>query len=291
MPGRKVTPAYWLRPQARWSHLVSLLGEGWDFRLRECSIYRNADQSPVRQIPTPSAMRFEGEIQSVKNLGRCSWEAEHERLFMLHSEVSSEVIRYWPQPMEIRMSWVAKVGGVTTEKSATYFPDLERQMADGRRQVVETKSGYSDVVGDLEYVEKLLVANTTLTRFGHEFLLVSSEEDLSDRNVNRSINSVYLDRFAQLTTTDKLLLANHMSRNNELRSTYAEVCCAFTGWPAPDKVHAAFVRRIIAYDSSEPLIPESVVWVPGPSKKELPRPNSLQPAMQVAGRNQGFGSW
>lgn len=207
MPVRKVTPAQWLNPQTRCSHLVSLLGDGWTFRLRECSIYRNADQSPVRQIPTPSAMRFEGDVQSVKNRVRCSWEAEHERLFMLRSEVSADVIRYWPQPMEIRLSWVAKVNDVTTEKSATYFPDIEMLMADGRRTVVETKMNYSEVAGNREYAEKLVIAQAALAKFGYEFLLVSAEEDLSDRNVNKSINLVYLDRFALLTTSDKLRLA------------------------------------------------------------------------------------
>jgi hypothetical protein len=210
---------------------------------------------------------------------------------MLHSEVSADVIRYWPQPVEIRMSWVAKSDGVKTEKSATYFPDLERLMADGSRQVVETKTGYSDVVRDLAYVEKLVVAHAVLDKFGHELLLVSAEEDLAERNVNKSINLVYLDRFALLSTTDKLLLANHMAGKKDLRSTYAEVCRAFSTFHEPYKVHAAFVRRIIAYDSSKPLLPESVVWVPSPSRKELPRPNSLQPSMHAAEPTQGFGSW
>lgn len=223
MPKRTfVTPSQWLKPETRWAHLENLMGTSWAFRLRDCSIYRNPDFSPVRQIPSRSAMRFEGHAQSAKNCRRLPWESEHERVLIMLSEVSCEVVRYWAQPMRLDLTWETKVDGLIVQKNAQYYPDAERLMADGRCQIVETKADYADATKDLGYVEKLLIAKAFLEKFGYQFLLVSAREDLSNRNVNRSVNLVYLDRFALLQTKDRLRLINHMA-SCDGTSTYQDV--------------------------------------------------------------------
>ena len=293
MPKRTyVTPSQWLEPDSRWPHLEYLMGSSWRFRLRDCSMFRNPDLSPVRNIPTRSAMRFEGHAQSAKNLRRLPWEAEHELLLIKSSEVTSDVVSYWAQPLRLDLTWETKIDGTIVQKNAQYFPDAERLLANGRSQIVETKADYADATFDLPYVEKLLVAKAFLEKFGYEFLLVSAREDLSNRNVNRSINLVYLDRFAALETKDRLRLANHMASCNG-RSIYRDVCRAISGLPgdlevgAPDKVHAAIVRRLIGYDTSIPLMPTTEVWSVPPLDSSLPKPNTPRPTIQYGPENVG----
>lgn len=283
---RKVTtPSQWLTSETRWAHLKDLMGSGWRYRLRDCSIYRNPDFSPIRQIPTRSAMRWEGHAQSAKNRRRLPWEAPHELALIKRSEVSSEVLTYWAQPMRLDLAWDTKRDGVTVQKKAQYYPDAERLLASGRCQVVETKADYADTTHDLDYVEKLLIAKDFLERFGQEFLIVSAHEDFSNRSVNHSVNLVYLDRFAALETKDRLRLASYMASCSG-KSTYQEVCRAIgspstgSGDASSDKIHAAIVRRLIGYDVSRPLMPDTDVWSIPPLPAGLAAPNTPRPTIQ-----------
>jgi len=230
-------------------------------------------------------MRWEGHAQSAKNKGRLPWEAPHELALIKYSEVSCDVVLYWAQPLKLNLTWDAKVDGVTVQHTAQYFPDAERLFADGRSQIVETKTDYSDTIRDLAYFEKLLVAKAALAMFSYDFLLVSAAEDFSDRNTNNSVNLVYLDRHALLETEDRLRLANFMAGSSG-KSTYEEVCLALhkpdkLGGLPVDKVHAAIVRRLIGYDANLPITPTTEIWSIAPLPPGIATPNTPRPTIQL----------
>lgn len=99
-PAPLYPPASWSNVEARFDHFEDLVRESGRSVPFILSGRMTCDPKgrPMRRIPTPSATRHEGLIQSIKNHRTMHWEAEAERPLILHSEVDAEFLSYSCQP-------------------------------------------------------------------------------------------------------------------------------------------------------------------------------------------------
>ena len=288
-PARRalIPPISWGDVESRFGHLEELVLEsGRDIpHLSYGSMTHAPDGGPMRRVPTPSAPKHEGHIQSVKNRRTMHWEARGENLLILRCEVDTAIRTYKCQPHRLELYTqkadhtdhrgaafrfdlrgpAERIRSTFKHEQMIYFPDMERHATEAPAEIIEVKEDYKDAAHDLDYVRKLVVAKRFYERVGLKFTLLTANDDLDIPNTAQNVRRVAIDRHAKLSSTDLLTISLHLSRRNGT-STYGEMILELqnlNSLSAPAnraKIHAAIVRRLVGIDLSKRLQSSTIVW-------------------------------
>lgn len=286
-PAPLYPPASWSNVEARFDHFEDLVRESGRSVPFMLSGRMTCDPKgrPMRRIPTPSATRHEGLIQSVKNHRTMHWEAEAERLLILHSEVDAEFLNYSCQPhrldlyvmspqegqsneQNIRWSEAPFLFAKTIHEHLVYYPDMLRTTASGKTEIIEAKQDYHDAVRNIDYLTKILAARRFYNDRGIRFSLLTAADDLSKPILSQNVRAIALDRHASISTSDLLVISRHMARRSN-KSTYGELVeelCQLNSLNAQSnraKVNTAIVQRLLAIDLTKRLQSSSPIWAIG----------------------------
>lgn len=278
-----IPPLSWSDVDARFDHLKELVRKsGRDIpSLAFGRMTYASDGGPMRRVPTPSAAKHEGHIQSVKTRRTAHWEAAGERLLILESEVDTRVRAYACQPHRLdiycgRLTHgsvdptsppdTSKLVGNYELEHMVYFPDMERQIDGLGTQIIEVKQDYYDTIQDLEYVRKIVAAKQFYDLFGVKFTILTANDDLSGNIISKNARLIAVDRHATLSTSDLLTMSLHMAQRQD-RSTYGELVRELQSLNSLNtptnrsKIHAAIVRRLLGVDLHRRISDTSPIWV------------------------------
>jgi hypothetical protein len=127
-------------------------------------IHEDPRGGPVRIIINGRHRKPTGRYTSAKARRAMPWEDRAERMFFWLCEADTAVVSFLAQPHCLEM----KVAG--GGRSLLYYPDVRRDMADGRVEIREIKSRDAGTRRrDPDYAHKLELAHEVYARLGWDF--------------------------------------------------------------------------------------------------------------------------
>ena len=202
-----------------------------------------ADGGPVRLRRNGRSARAQGLYFSGKS-GRHLPYDSHLKLYDLwRAEVDVEVLRSWPQPFTLTYA----VG----DGVRRYIPDRKDERADGGVEVVEIAEGVEEVTP-----ERTAAVTAALTARGWCYRVVDRSE-IEHEPMFSAVRAVQRHRRTAVTAADVVHLREVLQQEPR---QLAEVLDSLGGGaPGLAKTCALVVRRVIAIDLAEGLIPSAAV--------------------------------
>ncbi|MEL6060205.1 MULTISPECIES: TnsA endonuclease N-terminal domain-containing protein [unclassified Methylobacterium] len=200
---------------------------------------------PVRLIINGRHHKPVGRYASRKARRSLPWEALAELAYLWVCEADADVVSYLSQPHRLT---IRLPGG----KSAVYYPDVRRDLADGGVEIVEIKKREEDARRTPDYALKLELARLVYEGLGWTYLILS-EADLKDRRELRTAEAIQRNRTARVTGQERHRLAEAVYRAGG-SLPFAEAAEALGGGSrGRAKLHAAIVLRVVSIDLTRPL--------------------------------------
>ena len=211
-------------------------------RLREIAdLHEDPRGGPVRQIIHGRHRKPTGRYASVKAGRAMPWEDRAERQFFWLCEADTAVARYLAQPHGLEMK-------VTGRKEALlYYPDVRRDMADGRVEIREIKSRDArERLRDPDYGLKLDLAREVYARLGWDFMVLHQAEDIErPRQRLATAREIQRRRRVRIDTHDRFAIVEAVEREGGVAQLGA-IVDALGGEPlGRAKTYAAVVRRFV----------------------------------------------
>jgi hypothetical protein len=218
-------------------------------------IHEDPRGGPVRTIITGRHRKPTGRYISTKARRALPWEDRAERMFFWLCEADTAVVSYLAQPHCLEL----KVAG--GGKSMLYYPDVRRDMADGRVEIREIKSRDAGTRRrDPDYAHKLSLAGEVYARLGWDFMVLYQDEDI-ERPRPRLVTAKEIQRRrrVKVDTRDRFSLIETIEREGGV-ATLRAVIEALGGEPiGRAKVYAAVVRRFVHMPLDRLLVDDTPV--------------------------------
>lgn len=204
-------------------------------------IHEDLRGGPVRLIINGRHTKPTGRYHSVKAGRSLPWEDRAERMFFWLCEADTAVARYLAQPHGLEI----KVTG--RKKPLLYYPDIRRDMADGRVEIREIKSRAAKKhLRDPDYELKLDLAAEIYARLGWDFAVLNQAEDIErPRQRFATAQEIQRRRRVRVDTRDRFALIEAIEREGGVAPLGA-IVGVLGGEPlGRAKAYAAVVRRIV----------------------------------------------
>lgn len=204
-------------------------------------IHEDLRGGPVRLIINGRHRKPTGRYHSVKAGRSMPWEDRAERMFFWLSEADTAVASYLAQPHGLEI----KVAG--RARPLLYYPDIRRDMADGRVEIREIKSQASrGRLRDPDYEFKLDLAREVYARLGWDFAILHQAEDIErPRQRFATAREIQRRRRVRVDTRDRFALVEAIEREGGAAPLGA-IVGVLGGEPlGRAKAYAAVVRRIV----------------------------------------------
>jgi hypothetical protein len=159
----------------------------------------NPDERPVRTIHKKGKRKPIGRYPSYKNGRAHTWESVHERQLMWLSEADPEIVRYVEQPHRVTME-----ASDTAARDLIYFPDLLRERANGRTEIIEVKKHWDEIRGDPAYEVKLERAQQVYQAKGYDFIILTAADDIEIEPYLSNARTIQSHRFTYVDSLDEL---------------------------------------------------------------------------------------
>ncbi|AIB12432.1 hypothetical protein ABAZ39_10575 [Azospirillum argentinense] len=131
-------------------------------------IVADARGGPIRRIINGRHRKPTGRYLSAKARRTLPWEDKRERAFFWHCEADANVVAYLSQPHRLEIH-------VGRPRPLIYFPDLRRDLANGRVEIYEIKKAYNPD-DDADYDLKLRLAADVYEGLGWSFRIIEAPE-------------------------------------------------------------------------------------------------------------------
>jgi hypothetical protein len=158
----------------------------------------SADHGPMRTIHRRGKRKPIGRYPSHKNGRALTWESVHERHLMWLSEADPEIVSYIEQPHRVRMEIPD-----TKTRDLVYFPDLLREHADGRHEIIEVKKSWDEIRDDPMYEAKLELAAKIYQAKGYTFNILTAD-DIEIEPYFSNAQTIQRYRFTRVDSLDKI---------------------------------------------------------------------------------------
>jgi hypothetical protein len=204
-------------------------------------IHEDPRGGPVRIIINGRHRKPTGRYTSAKARRAMPWEDRAERMFFWLCEADTAVVSFLAQPHCLEM----KVAG--GGRSLLYYPDVRRDMADGRVEIREIKSRDAGTRRrDPDYAHKLELAHEVYARLGWDFEILDQDEDIErPRPRLATAKEIQRRRRVKVDTRDRFALIEAIERQGGI-APLQTVIEALGGEPVGRaKVYAAVVRRFV----------------------------------------------
>ena len=204
-------------------------------------IHEDLRGGPVRMIISGRHRKPTGRYASVKAGRALPWEDRAERMFFWLCEADTAVARYLAQPHGLAI----KVAG--RARPLLYYPDVRRDMADGRVEIREIKSRAArSRLRDPDYQLKLDLAGEVYARLGWDFAVLHQADDIErPRQRFATAQEIQRRRRVRVDTRDRFALIEAIEREGGV-APLGTIVGVLGGEPlGRAKAYAAVVRRIV----------------------------------------------
>lgn len=194
---------------------------------------------PVRRIINGRQRRPVGRYSSRKAGRALPWESRAERAFFWHCEADPAVVDYLPQPHKLT---IKTDGG----PDLVYYPDLRRNMSDGRVEIREIKSAASErYAAEPDYALKLDLAREVYEGLGWHFGVLREEDDILRPAVRlETVWAIQRRRHVRVDARDEFALLGAIAREGGEAPLGVAAEALGGGCLGLAKVAASVVRRI-----------------------------------------------
>lgn len=228
----------------------------WEGLSATATLVMTKDGSPIRSIITGRRNRTTGSYASRKAGRGLPYESMAERTFFMQSEVQTEVVDYRAQPFRFEF--------VLDGRKRIYIVDCVRLLSDGSIEIVEIKHDVSGL-RDTDYVAKLKAVRTICERVGWRFRIFLEKALLASR-MSDDVVDIQSWSFTSFSRGDVFCVASALRRGAMALGDLAAVLGELTPSHeanrravATAKLKAMVVMRIISFDLSKPLSPQTKV--------------------------------
>ena len=205
---------------------------------------------PMRRIINGRHYKPTGRYSSTKARRSLPWEDKRERTYFWHCEADTNVVAYLSQPHRLEL----EIGRACP---LIYFPDVRRDMADGRVEIREIKKAYNPKE-DPNYDWKLQLAAEVYRGLGWSFRIIEAPE-IERRPGHDTVWAIQRYRHVAVTVQDRFAVMETVEHHNGI-AAFGQVADALGGGPAGEaRLCACIVRRIASIDCTARLEPNSPV--------------------------------
>jgi hypothetical protein len=212
-------------------------------------IVASEDGGALRRIINGRSIFATGQYPSFKGMRAFPEQADHEVGILQHSDVDVAVVSCTAQPhrVVIPVRW--------QRQPLIYFPDLRRDLADGRIEILETKAEKDPRLEDDHYKFKLDVVKLLYEREGW-FFRILTEKAILGTQLYENCEAMCRYAFAKIHPGTIAGLENEIDKAGGSLpfSRAAEVVPG--GWPI---LYALMIRRHIQFDVRSTILPETPV--------------------------------
>lgn len=205
------------------------------------TIHEDPRGGPVRRIIHGRHRKPTGRYHSVKAGRSLPWEDRAERKYFWLCEADTAVVAYLAQPHGLEINVAGR------SRPLLYYPDVRRDMADGRVEIREIKSRAARTrLRDPDYDLKLDLAGEIYVRLGWDYAILDEDADIEHpRQRMATAREIQRHRRVGLETRDRFALIEAVEREGTAAPLGA-VIEALGGEPiGRAKAYAAVVRRLV----------------------------------------------
>ncbi|CAO3417038.1 hypothetical protein [Azospirillum argentinense] len=216
-------------------------------------IVADARGGPMRRIINGRHRKPTGRYSSAKAHRALPWEDKRERAYFWHCEADANVVAYLAQPHRLEVN-------VGRPRPLIYFPDLRRDMADGRVEIYEIKKAYNPD-DDEDYDLKLRLAAEVYEGIGWSFRIIEAPE-IERRPTLDTAWSVQRYRHVAITERDRFDVGAVLEQRGGT-APFQEIADVLGGGAiGMARLCASIVRRIVSIDITVPLDIATPVTLP-----------------------------
>jgi hypothetical protein len=212
-------------------------------------IVASEDGGALKRIINGRNIFATGQYPSFKGKRGFPEQADHEVGIMQHSDVDVAVLYYTAQPhrVVIPVRW--------ERQPLIYFPDLQRNLADGRIEILETKAENDPRLKDEHYKFKLDVVQLLYEREGWSFRILTEKEILGTR-LHDNCEAMCRFAFAKIHPGTIARLENEIDKAGGSVPFCRAAEVVPGGWPI---LYALMIRRHIQFDVRFTILPQTPV--------------------------------
>ncbi|WP_145704929.1 hypothetical protein [Azospirillum baldaniorum] len=198
----------------------------------------------MRRIINGRHRKPTGRYSSAKARRALPWEDKRERAFFWHCEADANVVAYLSQPHRLEIH-------VGRPRPLIYFPDLRRDLANGRVEIYEIKKAYNPD-DDADYDLKLRLAADVYEGLGWSFRIIEAPE-IERRPTLDTAWSVQRYRHVALSERDRFAVVTAIEGHGGT-APFQDVADVLGGGAVGmARLCAGIVRRIASIDITAPL--------------------------------------